>query len=247
MRAVVVAMSCLVCACLGNVDVMSPAEVDMMPGIMQDMTPNPRQDMMVVPVDMSTRQDLSVSSDMSGVEDMPVEEEMPVPPVVDMPADMADEPDMFEPPVQVNPCDSGPLELPIQGCRPAPPPTTGDPAEDCVRRINQLRWECQCLPPLQRWREGESCATEQSAYDADGNGPHAGFRDRICSPGGRGQNECPGYGTWDRVIGTCLQQMWDEGPGEPFIEHGHYINMTNPRHTKVACGGADGWFIQNFQ
>lgn len=149
-------------------------------------------------------------------------------------------------------CEGGPLELPIADCRPTPLAPTGDPYEDCVRRINQLRWECQCLPPLARWTEGESCADQHAEYDANGAGPHGGFRDRICSPGGRGQNECPGWGSVPQVIGGCLQQMWDEGPGEPFIEHGHYINMTNPAHSQVACGfhtTADGafWAIQNFQ
>ena len=149
-------------------------------------------------------------------------------------------------------CEGGPLELPIAGCRPAPLASTGDPYEDCVRRINQLRWECQCLPPLARWTEGEACADEHAEYDANGAGPHGGFRDDICSPGGRGQNECPGWGSVPQVIGGCLQQMWDEGPGEPFLEHGHYINMTNPAHSRVACGfhttdGGEVWAIQNFQ
>ena len=45
--------------------------------------------------------------------------------------------------------------------------------------------------------------------------------------------------------------MWDEGPGEPFSEHGHYINMSNPEFTRVACGiftAEDGeiWSVQNF-
>lgn len=243
MRALVAAMACLVCACLGNVDVMSPTQDDMSIVPARDMAPVVQADMVVPSNNMPKPEDMSEPQDMSTTPDVPKPPDMQED--MEAPEDMG-APDV-PPPVQENPCDAGPLELPIPNCRPAPPPTTGDPAEDCVRRINQLRWECQCLPPLERWREGESCATEQAAYDADGNGPHAAFRARICSPGGRGQNECPGYGTWNRVIGTCLQQMWDEGPGEPFIEHGHYINMTNPRHTKVACGGADGWFIQNFQ
>jgi hypothetical protein len=144
-------------------------------------------------------------------------------------------------------CSDGPLDAPIEGCSPQPLPSTGDPREDCVRRINQFRWECQCLPPLERWHEGEDCADEQAAYDEETGQYHAGFREGICSPRGRAQNECPGYGTWDRVIGTCLQQMWDEGPGEPFSEHGHYINMSSERYTKVACGAGDTWFVQNFR
>ena len=148
-------------------------------------------------------------------------------------------------------CTMGPLDLPIPDCRPAPLPSTGDPAEDCVRRVNQLRAECQCLGPLERWRDGEACADMQAEYDGMGAGAHGGFRAGICSPSGRAQNECPGYSSMGQVIGTCLQQMWDEGPGEPFSAHGHYINMTNPAHSRVACGfyttpSGRVWAVQNF-
>lgn len=155
-------------------------------------------------------------------------------------------------PVMPGECAGGPLDAPIPGCRPAPPPSTGDPAQDCVNRINQLRMECQCLPPLARWTEGEACADMHAEYDGMGAGAHGGFRDRICSPGGRAQNECPGYPSMSSIVSTCLQQMWDEGPGEPFSEHGHYINMTNPAHGRVACGfwtdPSTGrvWAVQNF-
>ncbi len=146
-----------------------------------------------------------------------------------------------------NDCASGPLDEPIDGCSPEPWPSTGDPREDCVRRINQLRWECQCLPPLKRWREGESCADEQASHDAESGTPHGGFSGGICSPRGFAQNECPSWGTWERANDGCLQMMWDEGPGEPYSEHGHYINMTNPDFTHVACGEGGGWFVQNFK
>lgn len=148
-------------------------------------------------------------------------------------------------------CADGPLAGPLPNCRPAPPPTTGDPAADCVARINQFRMECQCLPPLQRWVEGEACADQHAEYDST-RGAHAGFRAHICPQGGFGQNECPGYNGFDHVIGVCLQQMWDEGPGENFQAHGHYLNMTNPRFSRVACGFYEGgrgnmWAVQNFQ
>lgn len=124
---------------------------------------------------------------------------------------------------------------PIPGCAPDPLPSTGDRTEDCVRRINQLRAECQNLPPLARWTEGEACASAHAEYDSTRRA-HAGFSDRICDPGGFGQNECPGWRSVDQVIDGCLQQMWDEGPGEDFQAHGHYLNMTNPNHVEVACG-----------
>jgi hypothetical protein len=150
-----------------------------------------------------------------------------------------------------SPCDEGPLDAPIANCRPAPLPSIGDPREDCVRRINQLRWACQCLPPLQRWTEGESCADQHAEYDST-RSPHAGFSGGICSPGGWAQNECPGWGSIEAIISGCLQAMWDEGPGEPYSQHGHYINMTNPSYSMVACGfhetpGGQVWAVQNFQ
>jgi len=149
-------------------------------------------------------------------------------------------------------CAGGPLAAPLPGCRPGSPPTTGDPAQDCVNRINQFRAECQCLPPLRRWVEGEACADEHAAYDAERQAPHAGFSGRICAESGFGQNECPGYGGVGHVIDVCLQQMWDEGPGENFQQHGHYLNMTNARFSMVACGFFDSpqvgmWAVQNFQ
>src|SRR5262245_39815757 len=69
-------------------------------------------------------------------------------------------------------------------------PSTGDVHQDCVDRINQFRTECACLPPLERWTEGEACANRMAEYDSTAESAHAGFRDEICD-GGWGQNECP--------------------------------------------------------
>jgi len=148
-------------------------------------------------------------------------------------------------------CAGGPLAEPIAGCRPSPVPDTGDPYADCVARINQFRWECQCLGPLERWTEGESCADQHAEYDST-RPPHSGWRDRICDNGGSAQNECPGWGSIESTISGCLQLMWDEGPGEPFSEHGHYLNMSSTRFTRVACGfyttsGGQVWAVQNFR
>jgi hypothetical protein len=142
------------------------------------------------------------------------------------------------------------------GCTLEPPPSTGDPYQDCVDRINQFRTECACLPPLERWTDGEMCADEMAEYDSTRTA-HAGFADGICE-GGSAQNECPGWGSSEQVIDGCLQAMWAEGPppqepcdGQCFQDHGHYINMTNERYTQVACGffeTGDGevWAVQNF-
>lgn len=148
-------------------------------------------------------------------------------------------------------CSDGPLDEPLQDCQPDPLGSTGDAYADCVTRINQLRWECQCLPPLARWTGGEGCADQHAEYDST-RSAHAGFRDGICAEHGYAQNECPGWRSSERVITGCLQAMWDEGPGEPYSAHGHYINMTNPGYTAVACGfyeTQDGqvWSVQNFQ
>jgi hypothetical protein len=147
-------------------------------------------------------------------------------------------------------CSDGPLEAPIPNCAPEVLESTGDLAQDCVNRINQLRYQCQCLPPLERRTEGESCANQHAEYDST-NGSHAGFSANICEPGGMAQNECPGWGSTDMVVSGCLQQMWDEGPG-PFPAHGHYTNMTNPDFSMVACGFYETdnnkiWSVQNFQ
>lgn len=148
---------------------------------------------------------------------------------------------------------------PNLGCTLAAPASTGDPAQDCVNRINQFRTQCACLPALQRWTDGEACADQMAQYDSEHpQSAHQGFRDQICD-GGWAQNECPGWGSAGEVVGGCLQMMWDEGPGPAgcaddsacFQQHGHHINMTNTGYTKVACGfydaSGDMWSVQNFK
>jgi len=148
-------------------------------------------------------------------------------------------------------CANGAFLVPLPNCRPQPVPDTGDPAADCVARINQFRMDCQCLPPLERWLDGEACAEEHAEYDADRGQPHAGFRDQICENGGGAQNECSEWAGEAQVIGGCLQAMWDEGPGPWGNDHGHYLNMTNGDFGRVACGfyrTPEGrvWSAQNF-
>ncbi|MEM8608499.1 MAG: CAP domain-containing protein [Myxococcota bacterium] len=148
-------------------------------------------------------------------------------------------------------CAEGPLKKPREGCAPSPPPSTGNPHDDCVARINQLRRKCQCLPPLKRWKGGEKCAKKHAKHDMRA-GIHAGFNGRICKPQGLAQNECPAWPSVEGVVDGCLQAMWDEGPGKRFSKHGHYINMSSLKYTEVACGFAktgDGevWSVQNFR
>ena len=142
-------------------------------------------------------------------------------------------------------------------CKLDPPPTTGDIYQDCVDRINQFLTQCACLPALTRRTDGEACANQMAEYDAAQNKAHAGATAKICQPGGS-QNECPGYSSNKQVIGLCMQQMWDEGPpptkncsGDCYEQYGHFINMTDPSVTKVACGfyttaAGKVWAVQNF-
>lgn len=142
-------------------------------------------------------------------------------------------------------------------CKLTAPASTGDVHQDCVDRINQFRTECACLPPLARWTEGEACADMMAEYDSSRPNAHAGFMDRICM-GGSAQNECPGWRSNEMIVSGCLQSMWDEGPppmqpcdGQCFQTYGHFINMSNTRFTKVACGfftTSNGriWSVQNF-
>lgn len=150
------------------------------------------------------------------------------------------------------PCADGPLGAPLPNCQPEPLPSTGDDHADCVARINQLRWECQCLPPLARWSGGEACADGNAEYDSI-HGVHASFYDQACGSGARAQNECPGWPSVDSVITGCLQQMWNEGPedGDPNTVNGHYESMASSGYTQVACGffttsSGAVWAVQNF-
>ena len=117
----------------------------------------------------------------------------------------------------------------------------------CVERINGLRATID-LPPLERWTEAEACADDQARQDSESGTAHGAFQQ--CDE--YAQNECPGWPSYDDVVQGCLQMMWDEGPGEPYSEHGHYINMTNTGYSEVACGfyttpDGDVWAVQDFR
>jgi hypothetical protein len=118
--------------------------------------------------------------------------------------------------------------------------------QDCVDKINQYR-ATLALPPYQRWTEAESCADGEAADDGATVTAHGAFP--RC--GERAQNECPDWASAQACLDGCLDMMWAEGPGEPFSEHGHYINMSSTTYTKVACGFAavngSVWAVQDFQ
>ena len=88
----------------------------------------------------------------------------------------------------------------------------------------------------------------EAASDGMTGTAHGAFG--MCGEGA--QNECPGWpGPPASMITGCLELMWNEGPGDDFATHGHYINMSNTGYTRVACGFAEAndgvWSVQNFQ
>jgi hypothetical protein len=122
-----------------------------------------------------------------------------------------------------------------------------DERQQCVERINAMRATLD-LSPLEQWISGERCADEQARDDSRTGIAHSAFG----SCGESAQNECPGWPSTESIIDDCLQLMWDEGPGEDYSAHGHYINMTNSSYTRVVCGfhetsSGEVWGIQNFQ
>ena len=147
----------------------------------------------------------------------------------------------------------GPTGGPSGGTTGEPPSTSsgggdGSAAQLCVDTINQHRASIG-LGPLERWADAEGCSDGEAASDAQTGQAHGAFGQ--CQE--FAQNECPGWpGPAESMIAGCLQMMWDEGPGEDFEAHGHYINMSNTGYTKVACGfaaTAEGsvWSVQNFR
>lgn len=130
------------------------------------------------------------------------------------------------------------------------PPSSGsfDAARQrCVNTTNAYRARVGAAP-LSRHSASEACADRESALDAASGQAHGSFG--TCQE--RAQNACPYWpGPADGMVDGCLADMFAEGPGEPFSQHGHYLNMTNPKYTAVACGffvTGDGrvWMVQNF-
>jgi hypothetical protein len=128
----------------------------------------------------------------------------------------------------------------------------GDPlemaAQLCVDTINMYR-ATMGLTPYARWTDGETCGGQEAQKDSQTMTAHSAFG--TC--GEWAQNECPGWpGPAGGMIAGCLQMMWNEGPGDFYGGHGHYINMSSTQYTKVSCGFytlADGsvWATQDFQ
>ena len=132
----------------------------------------------------------------------------------------------------------------------APGPNGGDGTSEqaCVDKINAFRATLS-LPALARWTDSEACASGQAQSDSSTGKAHGAFGQ--CSE--MAQNECPAWpGPPASMIGGCLQMMWNEGPGADFQTHGHYINMSSTKYTKVACGfytmpSGKVWSVQDFK
>lgn len=119
--------------------------------------------------------------------------------------------------------------------------------QQCVNKINAWR-ATEGKPALARWTSGESCADESSQKEYQSGSPHSSFG----SCGEWAQNLCPGYNDFGSIFSYCMVQMWDEGPGEPYSAHGHYLNMSNADYSKVACGFYEApngkiWHVENFK
>lgn len=118
----------------------------------------------------------------------------------------------------------------------------------CLDTINMYRATLD-LPPYQRWTEKEACATDEATQDFQSGTGHGAFGQ--C--GEFAQNECPDWSApAESMIADCLAQMWAEGPGTDFSKHGHYLNMSSTKYTKVACGFSSAvkgvlWAVQDFQ
>jgi hypothetical protein len=131
---------------------------------------------------------------------------------------------------------------------PDPSDTYGVARVACVDEINRYRATLG-LAALAGWTSAAACADGQSKSDSESGKAHGAFG----KCGESAQNECPNWpGPAETLIKGCLKMMWDEGPGEDFATHGHYINMSSTKYKAVACGfyqmpGGKFWAVQDFK
>jgi hypothetical protein len=112
----------------------------------------------------------------------------------------------------------------------------GDPLAaaraQCVQIINQDRATLNPpSPALQEDTAEEACVDGQAQADYQANTAHSAFGN--CKESA--QDECPNWpGPPSSIMTKCLAQMWAEGP--PEAGDNHWLNMSNKRYKKVACG-----------
>ena len=99
--------------------------------------------------------------------------------------------------------------------------------QQCVDAINGYRAKVSA-PAVTRDVSKEACGDGQGKADAAIFRAHGAFGQ--CNEAA--QCECPGYPSpIADSLSTCLQQMFDEGPGG-----GHYDIMTSRNYHSVSCG-----------
>jgi hypothetical protein len=106
----------------------------------------------------------------------------------------------------------------------------------CLDFTNQKR-ATESKAPLLRWESANNCADKQAMNDQADNSPHGHFG--AC--GESAQNTCPNWPAGDslaqvKAVRSCLQMMWNEGPGVSYSAHGHYLNMSSTSYTQLTCG-----------
>lgn len=116
----------------------------------------------------------------------------------------------------------------------------------CLQKTNEYRAQTGAAAVVRNTAK-ESCTDGEAKSDFESGKAHGAFP----SCGEKAQNECPHWsGTPEQVVSNCLAMMFQEGPGEPYEDHGHYINMTNTKYTQVACGfyvlNGSVQMVQNF-
>lgn len=156
--------------------------------------------------------------------------------------------------------------------RPPPPPPPIDAGNDpengrrneVLAEINRLRAE-KGLAPYERAVAYERCADLQAEDDSKTKDPHnAWATNKFQCPGGRAQNECPGWGGPE-----CVDSMWrestrpgcakcDQCPGDQGCAGcdfygttsgdvcGHYVSLSSKSYRQVAVGFGGGWMVINF-
>ncbi len=103
----------------------------------------------------------------------------------------------------------------------------------CVQIINQDRATLNPpSPPLQEDTAEEACVDGEAQADFEANTAHSAFGN--CNKESA-QDECPNWpGPPSSIMTKCLAAMWAEGP--PEAGDNHWLNMSNKRYKKVACG-----------
>jgi hypothetical protein len=117
----------------------------------------------------------------------------------------------------------------------------------CLQIINMDRATLNSPPLTEATPDQETCVDGQAKADFTANTPHSAFGQ--CKE--HAQNECPDWpGPPSAIMTKCLADMWAEGP-PPAGQDNHWLNMSNAKYTKVACGfyqtpNGHWWATQDF-